>query len=142
MAKAEKKQIPIREGLFEGSEDGPHLLGSRCRDCGEVIFPSNAFCPQCCDETMEIIKLSRRGTLYSFTVQRFRPPPPYRGPEPFVSYGVGMVELPEGLLVTSVLEESDPNRLRVGMPMELVVKARYENDDGDEVLGYGFTVIE
>jgi len=32
--------------------------------------------------------------------------------------------------------------LRVGMPMELVVKARYENDDGDEVLGYGFTVIE
>ena len=142
MAEARKSEIQAREGLFDWSEDGPYLLGSRCRQCGEVIFPTNPFCPQCCEETTEVIRLSRCGALYSFTIQRFKPPPPYRGPDPFVPYGVGIVELPEGVRVTAVLEESNPERLKVGMQMETVVKVRYENDDGNEVLGYGFKVVE
>ncbi|HKA19644.1 MAG TPA: OB-fold domain-containing protein [Blastocatellia bacterium] len=142
MAEQRKSEIQAREGLFDWSEDGPYLLGSRCRQCSEVIFPTNPFCPQCCEETTEVIRLSRRGTLYSFTIQRFKPPPPYRGPDPFVPYGVGIVELPEGVRVTAVLEESNPECLRVGMQMETVVKVRYENDDGNEVLGYGFKVVE
>src|SRR5436190_20231203 len=87
--------VPIAPNLFEGLAEGAHLLGSRCVKCGEVRFPVNAFCPQCCTETTETLRLSRRGILYSFTVQRFRPPPPYRGPEEFEPYGVGMIELPE-----------------------------------------------
>jgi uncharacterized OB-fold protein len=142
MTQSAKKQIPIKEGLFEWLEDGAHLIGSRCRQCGEVTFPVNWFCPQCCVETTENIPLSQRGTLYSFTIQRFRPPPPYRGPEPFVRYGVGMIELPEGLRVTAVLEESDPARLRVGMEMELVITKFFEDDEGNEVLAYKFKPVE
>lgn len=142
MSEAGKKQIQAREGLFDWADEGPYLLGSRCRECGEVVFPTNPFCPQCCEETTEVVKLSRRGTLYSFTVQRYKPPPPYRGQEVFAPFGVGMVELPEGVRVTSVLEESDPDRLKVGMPMEVVVKVRYRNDEGDDVLGYGFKVVD
>jgi uncharacterized OB-fold protein len=138
MTQPAKKQVPIKEGLFEWAEDGPRLIGSRCRECGEVTFPANPFCPQCCRETTENIRLSRRGVLYSFTIQRFKPPPPYRGPEAFTPYGVGMVELPEGLRVTSVLEESDPERLRVGMKMELVIARFFADDEGHEVLGYKF----
>ncbi|HSE98821.1 MAG TPA: OB-fold domain-containing protein [Blastocatellia bacterium] len=141
MSQTAKKQVPIREGLFEVLEDGPHLTGSRCRECGEVTFPANAFCPQCCTETTENVSLSRRGTLYSFTVQRFKPPPPYRAPDPFVPYGVGMIELPEGLRVTAVLEEGDPERLRVGMEMELVLAVFFEDDEGNEVLGYRFRAV-
>lgn len=142
MSQTAKKQVPIREGLFEALEDGPHLIGSRCRECGEVTFPANAFCPQCCTETTANVPLSRRGTLYSFTVQRFKPPPPYRAPEPFVPYGVGMIELPEGLRVTAVLEEGDPSRLRVGIEMELVLASFFEDDEGNEVLGYKFRTIK
>jgi uncharacterized OB-fold protein len=138
MSETAKKRVPIKEGLFEFLEDGAHLIGSRCRECGEVTFPANAFCPQCCAETTANVPLSRRGILYSFTVQRFRPPPPYRGPEPFAPYGVGMIELPEGLRVTAVLEEDDPARLRVGMEMELVITGFFEDDEGNEVLGYKF----
>jgi len=87
------------------------------------------------------LPLSRRGTLYSFTVQRFKPPPPYKGPEPFVPYGVGMIELPEGLRVTAVLEEGDPARLQVGMEMELVVASLFEDAEGNEVLGYKFRSV-
>src|SRR5215470_11717623 len=108
MTQAAKNQVPICEGLFEFGEDGPHLIGSRCTRCGEVTFPANAFCPQCCQQTAERLPLARCGTLYSFTVQRFRPPPPYRGPEPYVPYAVGMIELPEGVRITSLLEGGQP----------------------------------
>jgi uncharacterized OB-fold protein len=130
--------VPIAPNLFEFSVEGAHLMGSRCVKCGEVRFPVNDFCPQCCTETTETIPLSRRGTLYSFTVQRFRPPPPYRGPEEFEPYGVGMIELPEGLRVTAVLADEDPVALCVGMEMELVITKLFEDDLGRDVLGYKF----
>ena len=135
-------KIPIKQGLFEWFEDGAHLIGSRCRECAEVTFPTNPFCPQCCAQTTEDIPLSQRGLLYSFTVQRFRPPPPYRGPDPFVPYGVGMIELPEGLRVTAVLEENDPEKLRVGMEMELTTTTFFEDQEGNDVLGYKFKPVE
>lgn len=118
--------------------DGARLIGSRCRECGEVTFPANPFCPQCCRETTETISLSQRGVLYSFTIQRFKPPPPFRGTEPFTPYGVGMIELPEGLRVTAVLEECDPERLQVGMEMELVITKFFEDDEGNDVLSFKF----
>jgi len=133
-----KKQRPIKEGLFEIRAEGPRLVGSRCRECGEVTFPANPFCPQCCRETTETIQLSGRGALYSFTIQRFKPPPPFRGSEPFAPYGVGMIELPEGVRVTSALEESDPERLRVGMEMELLITKFFEDDEGIDVLSFKF----
>lgn len=141
MTQAKADQVPIAPGLFEWLDDGAHLIGSKCFECGEVRFPASPFCPQCCRETTENISLSQRGRLYSFTVQRFRPPPPYKGPEPFEPYGVGMVELPEGLRVTSVLEESDPDRLRVGMELELMITKFFEDEEGRELVAYKFKPI-
>lgn len=142
MTEATKSEIPIAPGLFQRVDEGAYLIGSRCLECDEVSFPANTFCPQCCKETTEKIPLSQRGRLYSFTVQRFRPPPPYRGPENFDPYGVGMIELPEGLRVTSVLEQSDLTRLRVGMEMELVITKFFEDEEGREVIGYKFKPVE
>lgn len=141
MTQEAKRQVPIRDDLFEWGEDGAHLLGSRCRECGEVTFPVNPFCPQCCKATTGNIRLSRFGSLYSFTVQRFRPPPPYRGADPFVPYCVGMVELPEGVRITSVLEGSDPAGLRVGMKVELLITTFFEDDEGNDVLAYKFKPV-
>jgi len=135
------RAVPIAPNLFEFSAEGASLIGSRCVVCGEVRFPVNDFCPQCCTQTTETIPLSRRGFLYSFTVQRFRPPPPYRGPDEFQPYGVGMIELPEGLRVTAVLADEDPNCLCVGMDMELIVTKFFQDEMGRDVLGYKFRSV-
>lgn len=44
------------------------------------------------------------------------PPPGYTGDTP---YGFGLVDLPEGLRVVSLIAETDPSRLRSGLPLRL-----------------------
>jgi uncharacterized OB-fold protein len=53
-----------------------------------------------------------------------------------------MIELPEGLRVTAVLEENDPEKLRVGMEMELATTTFFEDQEGNEVLGYKFKPVK
>lgn len=139
---SEKKQVPVEEGLFTWPSEEPRLIGSRCNVCGEVTFPAQKVCPNCTSDNTEELLLSRRGTLYSFTIQRHRPPsPPYRGMDPFVPYGVGEVELPEGVIVTSALTESDPEALKIGMEMELLVEKFFEDDEGSDVVSYKFKPV-
>jgi uncharacterized OB-fold protein len=42
-------------------------------------------------------------------------------PDTFKPYGVGYVELPGEVRVEARLTEADPDRLAIGMPMELVL---------------------
>jgi uncharacterized OB-fold protein len=114
---------PVAEGLFTWPSERPVLLGASCRQCGTTTFPAQGACPRCTALDMEERPLGRSGTLWSFTVQGFRPKDPYRGPAEFRPYGVGYVELPgpDAIIVESLLTEDDPDALEIGMPMELVV---------------------
>ena len=87
------------------------------------------------------VLLGERGTLWTWTVQRFPPPIPYLGdtdPERFIPYGVGYVELPEGIRVEGRLSESDAAKLEIGMEMELVLEKFAEDGDGTEVMTFAF----
>jgi uncharacterized OB-fold protein len=112
---------PVAAGLFTWPADAPRLIGSRCRDCGVVTFPAQRSCPHCTSVDVEERLLGREGTLYTWTVQGFRPKPPYAGPEDFEPYGVGYVELPEEVRVEARLTVADADRLRIGMRVELVI---------------------
>jgi uncharacterized OB-fold protein len=72
---------------------------------------------------MERLLLGRVVKLCSFTIQRHQPPPPYRGLGPFIPYGVGEVELPGGVIITSVLTENDPEAFKIGVEMGLVIES-------------------
>ena len=115
---------PVAEGLYVTDDDGHvALVATRCTGCAAVRFPAATSCLRCGGTAVEPAALPRTGELWSFTVQGFRPKsPPYAGTEPaaeFVPYGVGYVDLGE-IVVEARLTESDPARLRIGMPMEVV----------------------
>jgi uncharacterized OB-fold protein len=130
---------PIAEGLFEAGEDGPRLIGGRRKSDGKVVFPL-PIGPEA--KNFDPIRLSPQGTLWSFTVQRFRPKsPPYAGADDeasFQPYALGYVELPE-VIVESRIETSDFAALKVGQPMrlKLVPFARV----GGEALSYAFEPV-
>lgn len=129
---------PIAEGLFTWTSDEPRLIGGRCRDCGAVGFPRPPSCARCTSTDISEHLLSRTGTLWSWTVQRFQPKDPYIGPEPFEPYGVGYIDLAGEVLVESRLTTADPMRLEVGMPVEVVVVPFTTRPDGTGLVTFAF----
>ena len=142
MSTPQTERVPIAEGLFSGSLDAPRLLGSRCGQCGETTFPAQKGCPSCTAQDCEEVALSPRGTLYTFTVQRFPPPPPYVGDvKDFEPFAVGYIELPEGVRVEARLLEADASRLKIGMEMELAVEPFSVDGEGREVVTFAFAPV-
>lgn len=104
---------PIAPGLFT-DESPPRLIGGRERESGRIVFP----CPP--GERFEPYPLGRTGTVWSFTIQRFRPKsPPYLGPEAFRPYPVAYVELPGEVIVEAQLDGIAPEDVTIGMAVEL-----------------------
>ncbi|MFH1484481.1 MAG: OB-fold domain-containing protein [Chloroflexota bacterium] len=136
--------MPIREDFFDGPLSHPaqvRLAGCRCGSCGEVFFGKRTACENCQSEDLTGLTLGRQGKLWSYTVIRHRPPPPYVGPEPFVPFGVGWVELPEGVRVLSALTGCDVDKLKAGMDLELVIERLCEDEEGNEIMTYRFRPV-
>lgn len=138
-------RIPVAEGVFTWPSDRPTLIGSRCLDCGTHMFPVQESCPKCSGGRTDVVELDRRGTLWTWTVQGFPPKaPPYAGdadPKSFRPFGVGYVELPGQLKVEARLTVSDPDRLKIGMEMELVIVPLTTDDEGNEILTFAFAPV-
>jgi uncharacterized OB-fold protein len=135
------KKVPIAEGLFIWPSENPALLGSRCRQCGIASFPAAESCMACSGQDVAIEELPRKGTLWTWTVQQFMPKSPYKSnetPETFTPYGVGYVELPGGVRVEGRLTENDPQKLSIGMEMELLFDTYRVEENGDEVISFFF----
>ena len=107
---------PIAPGLWT-DEAEPRLIGGKHHASGEVVFPLP---PGDAAAHYEPLPLARRGTLWSWTVQSFRPKsPPYDGPEAFTPFALGYVELAGEVIVESRLSQTEG--LTIGMPMELTI---------------------
>lgn len=103
----------IAPGLFT-EEAQPRLVGGRHRVSGRIVFP----CPPGRDYAPH--PLGRAGTLWSYTIQRYRPKsPPYAGPEDFAPWAVAYVELPGEVIVEARLTNVALDAIQIGMPLEL-----------------------
>jgi uncharacterized OB-fold protein len=105
MADARRPRQPIKPGFFTVPDDPhetPHLLVTRCEDCGEVFYPRRAVCGKCMSRRTAQVEVSARGTLYSYTFVHL----PLFGStnmEHADGYGVGQIDLPEGPRVQAPL---------------------------------------
>ncbi len=142
---ANKKQVPVDESLFKmptSAKDPGHLIGSKCSNCGEVFFPKRKVCAKCSQESLEAIPLSRRGRVYTSTVVRRAPPPPYKLSGNFIHFGLGHVELPEGVLVPTVFTGCDTSEpLPIGTEVEMIVDKLEEDEEGNDVMIYKFRPV-
>lgn len=115
---------PIDDQLWSNG-DQPHLMGGRLPS-GEVVFPM----PQGdAAKDVEPYKLSRTGTLWSWTSQGFLPKEPYEGrgngegegPPDFQPFLLGYIELPGEVIVESVIVDAKLEELSLGMAMEFCI---------------------
>ena len=138
-----KKRYPAVEGLFTWVEDKQRLIGGKCESCGSYCFPksSNVHRPDCKQRQVTEVLLSRKGILDSYTIQYYPPPAPFVSPDPFVPYAIGLVTLPEGIKVLGLLTGCKLEELQAKMDVELVVERLYEDEDGNEALGWKFKPV-
>ncbi|WP_448624204.1 Zn-ribbon domain-containing OB-fold protein [Geodermatophilus sp. URMC 64] len=130
---------PVDATLF-ASLDPPRLAGSRCDACGTVTFPASGSCPKCPNPAMAPYALPDRGTVWTWTVQGFAPKAPYVPPAAgFRPFPVGYVDLGEVLVESHLL--ADPQGLRIGLPVRLVLEPAWETD-GAPVVTYAFAPEE
>lgn len=132
-------RVPVREGLFvEGGPGAPaRLLGSRCRETGQVFFPAEVMNPVTMRPgTLEAHPFEGGGTLVSWTVIA-RGLPGFDSP-----YALGTVALDAGPGFIAQLHDWQGKTLRSGMRLRLEIGRIKREKDGSEVIGPVFVPEE
>jgi len=139
----EATRVPVVEGLFAETAEGPRLLGSKCAACGTPYFPKSPVCrnPDCAGSSMIDATFGPEGTLWSYSVQHYPPPPPAKYDQPYVPYALGLVDLEDGLRVLARICVDDLESLRVGAALRLVLERLYTDQDGNDVITWQFRLV-
>jgi len=123
---------PISSKLVRLSADMTQgvLLGSQCTECRQVFFGAPTFCIRCTSSSLKPVELSKEGKLFTFTVVH-QAPPGWQGQVPYV---LGSVQLPEGPRITSEIIDCPPEKVKIGMPLELTFRVGGKMQDGTEIV--------
>jgi uncharacterized OB-fold protein len=92
------------------------LLGMHCKSCNAKFFPVNTMCLFCLSETVEKFPLSTQGNLYSYSFIHIAPK------QWKVPYGIGYVDLPEGVRLFGKLENATPENWEVDSKVHIEIK--------------------
>ena len=108
------ESLPYWEGARRGE-----LMIPFCADCDAHFFYPRPFCPRCFKWEIEWRRSSGRGVLYTFAIHYQPLNPEWVADVPYVT---AVVDLDEGVrLFTQLVEcEVDPEKIRCGMPVEVV----------------------
>jgi len=139
-----KKQIPVADNIFTWAANDPRLIVTKCQSCGTVMFPRTRTCfnPNCKDKRIEDVLLSNKGKLKNYTIQYYQPPQPYPATDSFRPFGIGLAEFPEGVAVIGQITGCDLDQdLKIGMDVETVLEKLYDDEQGNEVVGWKFKPI-
>ena len=130
---------PIADNLF--TEDLSALVGARNKETGQIFFPL----PLNESDDIEPIALASRGTVWTYTVQRFPPKPPYIGEmdiEKFKPYVVAYVSLPGQTTVEARLTGIEPEDVKIGMEVELTaIPLNPEAPESEQKLIHAFKPV-
>jgi len=85
------------------------LLGLKCQGCGAVTCPPIMVCQQCAGSDQEIVELSGKGEIKTFTTTYVAP----LGREVEAPYTIVMVALEEGPWISGNLVDMDPTKVNM-----------------------------
>ena len=114
-----KKQLPIitlsDRAFWEGAKRH-ELMAYKCLNCGTFYYPA-VHCVSCNDPKMEWVKVSGKGSIYTFVIYHQLYHPGWKGDIP---YNVAWIKLEEGPLLLSNIVECKNEDIEIGMPVEVM----------------------
>jgi uncharacterized OB-fold protein len=134
---AATRRSPIRENLFVEGDEHPRLLGSRCRETGQVFFPREAMNPATMRSgTLDDHAFDGAGELVAWTVVA-RGLPGFDSP-----YALAVVRLDAGPSFIAQLQDWQGRALHPRQRVELVIDKIKAEKDGTIVVGPKFRPVE
>ena len=133
---AAKRPLPVVEFLKIPEQGDPYLEGQRCKECSAIFLGARDVCSKCGTRgRFEAKKLAKNGTLYVYSIV-------HRSfPGIQVPYVSAIVDLEGGgtLKGNLINVEPDPEKIKMGMPIEVIFKLAPTKDrEGNEYLTYYF----
>jgi hypothetical protein len=134
---AAKKPLPVVDFLKLPDGGEPYLEGHKCKACSAIFLGERTVCSKCGTRgQIQATKLANTGTLYVYSIVHRSFP----GIE--VPYVSAIVDLDGGGTVKGNLIniEPDPEKIRLGMPVEVVYKDALGRKDreGNAYVSYFF----
>ncbi len=118
-----KREIPIPSPVSRPYWEAckrHELRAQRCRDCNWLWMYPSRMChnPDCSSlDNSDWEQLSGMGKVWTFTVNHRAPNVEWAEDLPYV---FGVIELDEGVMITSNVIGCDPSEVHIGMPVEVV----------------------
>ena len=107
------------------------LEAGKCAACGKTYFPPRVVCA-CGSREFETVQLNDEGTIQTFTVIRVAPSQ-FTDEAPYV---VGIVELNDGVRLTTQVVDCDPSTVLPGMDVDLEFRL-IQKEGNSGILCYG-----
>lgn len=112
------------------------MEAGKCKKCGKILFPQRLICPACGSKEFEIINLSGKGKLLTYTIIRIAPP----GFGDMVPYAVGIVELDEGVNLLAQIVDVESSTLKIGDRVTSQFR-RIQEEGNTGMLMYGYKFV-
>ena len=134
------EQVPFKEGALTtplSPLEDVRLKGVKCRACGALSMGERQYCINCTSSDLEEHIFSKNGKVYSCTIIRHAPPPPYPQ-ETFKPFPAAWVELEDGLQIITELTDCGLEDVEIDMPVEMIAVKGWEDENGNDVIMYKF----
>jgi uncharacterized OB-fold protein len=112
------------------------LEAGKCTKCGKVSFPPRLACPKCKGKKFKIVNLKDNGKLLTFTIIRVASDK-FSKETPFA---VGIVELKDGVKLTTQIADVDVDKLEIGQKVRIVFR-KIQEDGKAGILCYGYKAV-
>ena len=113
------------------------LQGSRCSKCGALFVTKRLICPECKGTDFEEIALSGRGKVYTYSAVKVPLLPVLKKGH----YGIGIIELEEGVKAEGQIVDIDPDDVKVGMEVDTTIRRAREEYPGKVIYMYRFKPV-
>lgn len=109
------------------------VMGTHCKDCGQVFFPPRADCYKCLSSNIEWFEVKGKGRLISYSQLKYAPV----GFDDDLPYSIAVLDYGEYKVFGRIADDVKDDQISMGMEMQTVFN-RLTNDQ----LNYVFKKIE
>ena len=119
------------------------LLGSKCRNCGQIWFPQrHGVCGKCNSSDIEEYQCAQEGIVEEYMIKDN----PFTDLSGTHLHGRGkrilaMIKLDDGIHVWSDLEDCPPESVNVGMRVQMVTRKWMRESNSNWQYGYKFVPL-